>query len=107
MPAAHAARQQRSRKDWGLVFNLDSEILNWHDHMNRHPNLPASRVLRTKDADWLRDRRAQFAVSCQSIRARAWSVLAGRTDTRIEPGHIATRWEEGVRYARNVLPQTM
>ena len=71
----------------------------WNDHLSRHPSHPTSRLIRTRDSIWLQTRRSTFA-SQNAVRWNSWTMIAGRTDTRICRGNIAQRWENGLELAR-------
>ena len=71
----------------------------WNEHLSRHPSHPTSRLIRTRDNNWLIARRSNFA-SQNAVRWNSWTMLAGRTDTRICRGNVAQRWENGLEFAR-------
>ena len=98
MRAAHSIARDRGQwsKRW---FNRFEQ---WNEHLDRHPSHPCSRILKTRDADWLVSRRALFAAA-NPIRWNSWTCLAGRSDTRACSGHVAQRWENGRNFARTQL----
>ena len=65
----------------------------WDAHLQRHTELPASKLLLYRDAEWLQGQRSSFAPAF-SISSRSWTSAAGRTATRAAPGFIAKRWSE-------------
>jgi len=65
----------------------------WDAHLQRHPELPASKLLTYRNAAWLRAQRSTFAPTF-AISSRSWTSAAGRTATRAAPGFIAKRWSE-------------
>ena len=69
-------------------------VIAWRDHIQRPANDTAwpARLYQHKGFQWLRERRAE----------RHSSLLAGRTGTRVAPGHVAIRWHDGVRYADSI-----
>ena len=70
-------------------------LIQWRDHISRSRNAhswPA--VLHEyRGFQWLLERRIE----------RGSGPLAGRTGTRAEAGHVATRWHDGVRFAERYL----
>jgi len=70
----------------------------WDSHSRRPRNQYSwsAAVIQWKwrDAAWLQQRRSE----------RGTSSLAGRTDTRSFRGRVQQRWETGIDYARNVIP---
>ena len=70
----------------------------WHDHLLRPRNLNcwASKLLRYHDRNWLIQRRSDLLPSD----SRVGSSLAGRTNTRIGPGKVHVRWEDGIIFTR-------
>ena len=65
----------------------------WDAHLQRHPELPASKLLLYRDMQWLEAQRLTFVPSL-SVSTRAWTSAAGRTATRAAPGFIAMRWAQ-------------
>ena len=96
MKEAHSiARAQATWKQkWFYRFKQ------WNDHLQRHPSHPTARLIRTRDKEWLMNRRASFAVQ-NAIRTRAWGLFAGRTDTRLNNGKVVQRWENGLDFAES------
>ena len=93
---AAAFMQRRSRaagtvcRQQGTLSNSWRRRLeNWHAHLCRHPDSWPTRVLRYKDAAWLRDRRVELA-------GEHVSSLSGRTGTRARVACPAKRWEESL-----------
>lgn len=70
----------------------DQRITTWLRHIGRHPESWVSRLLRTRDAAWLREQRRMYVGGSQS-----WTVHAGRTGTRMVPGPVHRRYEDGCR----------
>ena len=70
----------------------------WNSHPGRHPEMPASKLLKYRDANWLQKRRSAF-VPVNARSWKSWSNFAGRTDTRACSGVVHTRWEAGAVYA--------
>ena len=71
-----------------------SRFQQWNEHLDRHPDHPGARILATRNSAWLQSQRAKFT-PVFSVRQSCWTSLAGRTDTRIQSGYIAQRWESG------------
>ena len=63
----------------------------WDRHLARHPEHAASKLLKSRDSAWLRARRWLFAPAASSAR-HAWTIAAGRTDTRVAAGAVQQRW---------------
>ncbi len=72
----------------------------WNEHLDRHPAHPCARILKTRDSNWLMQRRIPF-VATNPMRWASWTSLAGRTDTRLNSGHVAQRWESGLELAKS------
>ena len=84
MKDAHSFLRQTST--WSSRwFNRFHE---WNEHLSRHPDHPASRILATRGSEWLRRRRANYAAT-NPVRWNSWTSLAGRTNTRVCRGHVA------------------
>ena len=76
-----------------------SRVRNWDDHLARERNQHtwAARLQNYHGKQWLIDRRIALApASSASV-----SIFAGRTGTRAAPGHVFTRWHDGVDMARS------
>jgi hypothetical protein len=65
----------------------------WLAHLGRHPDSWLVRLLRTRDGEWLKTQRAMFSIGG----SHAWTLTAGRTNTRVCAGKVHQRQEEGYR----------
>ena len=82
---ARAARPHIGRR-WGDI--AISRAMNWLRHLRRHPDYPASLLLRCQDREWLQQRRTQYHQRAH----RGEGFWGGRTATRVTGGQPA-RWE--------------
>ena len=73
----------------------------WDDHVlrNRSGCTWNNSLCAFHDSRWLQVRRSAFAVIA-STRLNPWTVLAGRTATRVAAGKVQPRWQEGVQKVR-------
>jgi len=67
----------------------------WHEHLKRPRNHRswAASLLNFRNHEWLQQRRVQYSSANES-----------RTCTRASAGFVATRWHDGVMYARQRTP---
>jgi hypothetical protein len=98
--AAYVRRRNReisavTRKcgEWSRMWW--SRAAKWDDHLHRHPESPASIIASCHGPNWLLSLRAVWA-TISTNNPRAWSVTAGRTDTRVCAGRPQPRWRESI-----------
>ena len=86
-----AAAQCRRFGTWSARWF--QRAIAWDDHLRRARNSSSwpAKLLRYHDAAWLQTFR---------LMASSASVLAGRTNTRLCPGKVHVRWDNGVHLAR-------
>ena len=84
--AGDAIRAQSAQ--WSIRWA--KQIVNWREHVLRHTDCWAARLIQTRNAAWLRHRRREHAGASIS-----WTERAGRTATRIVREHVQPRYEEG------------
>ena len=70
----------------------------WNAHLERDRNRYtwSARLLHYMDRQWFADRRA----SLLPVDGFSGSILAGRTDTRTNPGCVHTRWHDGIEFGK-------
>ena len=71
-------------------------VVAWHDHLKRPQNHHswAAVLYEHRGFQWLLERRSIYA-------SGLLGVLGGRTGTRVHAGNVATRWHDGVRFAKD------
>lgn len=85
---------------WSKIWY--DKALAWDAHVQRAPLSQNAQMLCWHDQKWLQPRRAQYATSTWSIAKPAFTLTAGRTNTRISSGKVEMRWQEGLDYARSM-----
>jgi len=71
------------------------------------PGLARSHLQATNAASWpaiLYEHKGFLRIVTQRL-AHNSQPYGGRTGTRLSPGHVATRWHDGVRYAETMLSE--
>ena len=98
MKSAHAIARNNGvwSKRWFTRFEQ------WNEHLDRHPNHPTARLIKTRDDAWLQGRRSLYAAT-NPVRWNSWTSLAGRTGTRISSGYVAQRWQSGRDFGKQHL----
>ena len=92
--ARRASEQCRQLGQWSLRYA--DRVVSWHDHLHRPLNARswAAQLYNFRGHAWL---------VAQRLAAGSVSVFAGRTGTRVAPGHVRTRWHDGVELAKEQL----
>ena len=92
--AASAAMKQQGL--WSTKVCISFWKFDSHIRRDTAKNLWAARLLRTRNAEWLRQRREEFGKP-------GWS----RTMSRKVVGHVARRWDEAAKFAKAHVPRWM
>ena len=92
-----AASSCRAAGSWSKRWF--SRVVDWNAHPERQRNRYtwSSRLLHYMDREWFINRRA----SLLPVDGCTGSVLAGRTDTRTNPGCVHARWHDGIEFAKS------
>jgi len=83
-----ASNACRRKGLWSKLWS--KRLASWSQHLQRHQECWITRLLKTRNLNWLAQRRRQFA----HLNSK-WNEFRGRTDTRMAAEKVQKRWQQG------------